>query len=89
MSPSTALEIAQLGFACALQVALPPLVAALAVGIIVGLVQSATQIQDVALSFVPKLLAVGAVVVIFGGWMIATLVGLAQELFFQIPSIVR
>ncbi len=89
MSPSTALEIAQLGFACALQVALPALVAALAVGIIVGLVQSATQIQDVALSFVPKLLAVGAVVVIFGGWMIATLVGLTQELFFQIPSIVR
>lgn len=89
MLPSTALDIAQSGFACALQIALPVLVAALAVGVIVGLAQAATQIQDAALSFVPKLIAVGAAVAIFGGWMIATLVGLAQGLFMQIPSIVR
>ena len=89
MSPTVALELAQSAFACALQVALPAILAALVVGVVVGLFQAATQVQDVALSFVPKLIAVGAALGIFGGWMIATIVSFAQELFREIPMIVR
>jgi flagellar biosynthetic protein FliQ len=84
-----ALDVAQSAFACALQVSLPAIVAALVVGIAVGLFQAATQIQDAALSFVPKLIAVAAAVGLFGGWMIATLVGFAEGLFREIPMIVR
>ena len=89
MTPEFALQVAQSAFACALQLALPAAIAALAAGVAVGVLQAATQIQDSALSFVPRALAVGAALGIFGGWMVATLVGFAEGLFRQIPVIAR
>jgi flagellar biosynthetic protein FliQ len=89
MTSEMALQVAQAALACALQVALPAVVAALVAGVVVGLFQAATQIQDAALSFVPKMIAVGAAIGIFGGWMLATLVGFAEGVFRAVPMIAR
>ncbi|MFZ9337815.1 MAG: flagellar biosynthesis protein FliQ, partial [Limnohabitans sp.] len=52
----------------------PMLVVALLVGVIIGVFQAATSINEQTLSFIPKLLSIGLAAVVFGGWMINTLV---------------
>jgi flagellar biosynthetic protein FliQ len=71
-----------------LEVASPFLVAGLTVGLLVSIFQAATSIQEVTLSFIPKILVTGTVVVVAGPWMLAQLVGYTQSLFLSIPSLV-
>ena len=70
----------------ALLVAAPVLLAALLVGLLVSVFQVVTQIQEMSLSFVPKLLAVVAVMVIAGTWMLRQIVAFATWMFNAIPS---
>jgi len=65
----------------------PVLVTALVVGLAISLLQSVTQVQEATLSFVPKAIAVGIVLLITGHWMISETVSFTQELFLQIPSL--
>jgi flagellar biosynthetic protein FliQ len=65
----------------------PILLTALAIGFVISLFQSVTQIQEVTLSFVPKLIGVGVVLLITGNWMLGTMVSFTQELFAQIPQL--
>jgi flagellar biosynthesis protein FliQ len=65
----------------------PILLTALAIGFVISLFQSVTQIQEVTLSFVPKLIGVGVVLLISGNWMLATMVTFTQELFAQLPQL--
>ena len=65
----------------------PILVTALVVGFFISLVQSATQIQEFTLSFVPKLVAVGVAMLISGNWMLQTLMDFTRDLFAMIPSL--
>lgn len=64
----------------------PILLTALAVGFAISLFQSVTQIQEVTLSFVPKMIAVGVAILISGNWMLGTMVTFTQELFAQLPA---
>jgi flagellar biosynthetic protein FliQ len=79
--------VAELGHhvALALQLALliaaPALCASALAGLLTGLVQSATQVQDPALSFVPRLLAVSAALLLAGAWMIGELVAFTSALW--------
>lgn len=66
-----------------------PLVVSLAVGLGVGLLQAMTQVQEQTLTFVPKLVAVGLVLVVAGGWMSAELVRFTSQLYTSIPTLVR
>jgi flagellar biosynthetic protein FliQ len=70
----------------ALLVAAPVLLAALLVGLLVSVFQVVTQIQEMSLSFVPKLLSVVAVLVIAGAWMLRQIVSFATWVFNAIPS---
>lgn len=70
----------------ALLVAAPVLLAALLVGLLVSVFQVVTQIQEMSLSFVPKLLSVVAVLVIAGSWMLRQIVSFAAWMFNAIPS---
>ena len=70
----------------ALLVAAPVLLAALLVGLLVSVFQVVTQIQEMSLSFVPKLLSVVAVLVIGGSWMLRQIVSFATWMFGAIPS---
>jgi flagellar biosynthetic protein FliQ len=67
----------------------PILVVSLGIGMAVSLVQSVTQIQEASLSFVPKLVGVGVVLVVGGHWMLAELVGFTVRLFEMVPQLIQ
>lgn len=66
----------------------PILGVALAVGLFIGILQAATQIQEMTLSFIPKLASVAAVLFYIGPWMITLLVDFTERLFVSIPGLV-
>ncbi|MDQ7800670.1 MAG: flagellar biosynthetic protein FliQ [Armatimonadota bacterium] len=70
-------------------VALPVLATALTVGVVVGLFQVLTQVQEATLSFVPKMLAVAAVAVLLGPWMAQRLLSFTAGLLRALPELVR
>jgi flagellar biosynthetic protein FliQ len=65
----------------------PILLTALAVGLIVGMLQTATQLQEATLTFVPKFIAVGAVLLISGNWMLSSAVTFTHQLFDMLPRL--
>jgi len=69
------------------ELAAPTLLTALAVGFLVSLFQSATQIQEFTLSFVPKVIAIGIVLLISGRWMMHSMETFTEQLFNQIPNL--
>jgi len=87
MTDTTVLQIALQTMIVATKLSAPILVTALVVGFGISLFQSMTQIQEVTLTFVPKIMAVGVAVLITGNWMLHTLVSFTQDLFAQIPHL--
>lgn len=81
------LHISQIGIETAMYVAAPVLIAGLAAGLTVSVVQAATQVSDSALAFIPKILATIAALLIFGSWMIAKLATFTTYVFNQIPNV--
>jgi flagellar biosynthetic protein FliQ len=71
-----------------LMIAAPMLLTVLAVGLVVSIFQAATQIHEATLSFVPKIVAAVAVLVIAGPWMLTSLVEFLQRTLQAIPSVV-
>ena len=71
----------------AVLVAAPLLGVALAVGLLIGIFQAATSIQEMTLSFIPKLAVMVLALVIFGGWRIAVMVDFFQRIFERIPTL--
>jgi flagellar biosynthetic protein FliQ len=78
---SAPIDLVQSALVTALVVATPILLVALVVGLITALLQAATQVQDQAVSAVPKLLACGLALVVLAGWMVSKLVTFAQAMF--------
>ncbi len=71
-----------------LKVALPLLLVGLVVGLVVSVFQAITQIQEQTLSFIPKILATGAVLVVGGPWMLDQLLAYTRELWSSIPRLI-
>lgn len=88
MSPETVLDIGREALWLAVLLAGPMLGAALAVGLFIGVIQAATQIQEMTLSFIPKLLALVIVLFVVGPWMLRILVTFSERLFMEIPGLV-
>ncbi|APV51433.1 flagellar biosynthetic protein FliQ [Betaproteobacteria bacterium GR16-43] len=88
MTPQTVMTLAQQALELTLIVSAPLLGAALVTGLIVSLFQAATQINEATLSFIPKLLALFAVLTVSGPWMIALLTDYMTRLFTSIPSMI-
>ena len=88
MDASGVLTLARDAIWLALQLAAPLLLTSLVVGVLVGLFQAATQINETTLSFIPKLLAMAAVGLIAGPWMLALIVDYSRRLFEQIPTLI-
>jgi len=72
-----------------LYLSLPPMVAAALAGFAVGLLQSATGQNDQAVSFVPRILAAGAAVMVFGMWLISLATDFWYRLWTSLPELVR
>jgi flagellar biosynthetic protein FliQ len=88
MTPETVMTIAQRALEITLMLAAPLLLVALLVGLMVGVFQAATQINEMTLSFIPKLLGMATALVIAGPWMLKELVGYTRALIESIPSLV-
>ena len=71
----------------AVMVATPLLGVALAVGLIIGIFQAATSIQEMTLSFIPKLGGMVIALITFGSWQIAVMVDFFQRIFERIPTL--
>jgi flagellar biosynthetic protein FliQ len=89
MTDASVLELAQRALMIAVIVSSPILGFGLVVGLAVSIFQAATQIQEMTLTFVPKILAVMAAVVIFGPWMLTSMVRFTTNLLENLPSMVR
>jgi flagellar biosynthetic protein FliQ len=88
MTSQAVLTLVQQALFITVLVAAPLLLTALVVGLVVSIFQAATQINEMTLSFIPKLLATFAVLVLAGPWMLTTLVDYVQRLFGSIPQLV-
>jgi flagellar biosynthetic protein FliQ len=88
MTPETVMGIGQHALVVTLMIAAPLLLTALTIGLLVGVLQAATQINEMTLSFIPKLLALAAVLVIAGPWMLRTLIDYTRHLIESLPSLV-
>jgi flagellar biosynthetic protein FliQ len=83
-------QIIHLGFQVmivAAKLSAPALVTALVIGFAVSLFQSATQIQEFTLAFVPKAVGVGIALLLCGHWMLQTIVSFTTQLYTSIPSL--
>jgi len=72
-----------------LKLALPTLVAGLGVGLVVSVLQAVTQIQEMTLTFVPKIVATVLALIFFGPWMLRLLIGFTIQLYAKIPELAR
>ncbi|MEQ1499691.1 MAG: flagellar biosynthetic protein FliQ [Novosphingobium sp.] len=70
-------------------VAAPVLLASLAVGLVVGIIQAATSVNEQTLTFVPKLMVIALVLVLFGASMMALVGEFTQDIFAQIAGMAR
>jgi flagellar biosynthetic protein FliQ len=88
MSPETVMTLGQRALELTALISAPLLLSALAVGLVIGMFQAATQIQEMTLSFIPKLLVMGIALAVTGPWMLRTLVTFTRQLFLAVPSLV-
>jgi flagellar biosynthetic protein FliQ len=89
MSDATVIAIAQDALMTTLMVAAPILVVSLVIGMVISIFQAMTQINEVTLTFVPKIFGVFAVAALLGPWMIGTMVNYTSRLFATLPGLVR
>jgi flagellar biosynthetic protein FliQ len=88
MTDSSVTEIAIQSILLATKLAGPILAVSLLIGLGVGLLQSATQIQEQTLTFVPKLIGIALVIVLAGNWMLTQLTGFTTNLFDMVPRLI-
>jgi flagellar biosynthesis protein FliQ len=88
MDQDLIVDLATAALQLALKVALPLLLVGLCVGLLISIFQAVTQIQEQTLTFIPKILATAAVLVIGGPWMLGQLLVYTRELWGQIPNLI-
>jgi len=88
MNSDVVISIATQAMNLAFKVAMPLLMAGLVVGLIVSVFQAVTQIQEQTLAFIPKIVAIAAVLVILGPWMLGQVLSYTNDLYRSIPSLV-
>jgi len=88
MTPESVISIGKQALEVFILVSAPMLITALATGLIVSIFQAATQINEMTLSFIPKLLVTFIIMIVFGAWMIGQLVDYTQSIFSGIPGMV-
>ncbi|MHB1542347.1 MAG: flagellar biosynthesis protein FliQ [Steroidobacteraceae bacterium] len=89
MDSATVMSLGTGALEVTLALAAPLLLAALITGVVVGAFQAATQINEMTLSFIPKLLVMALVMALAGPWMLHTLVDYTRELILSIPQLVN
>ena len=88
MDISSITDIMQATFVVIIKLAAPILLVSLVIGLIISIFQAATQIHEQTLTFVPKLVAIGIILMVLGPWMIAVLSDYTKYVFDQIVTLV-
>lgn len=88
MTPETVMTIGRHALEITVLLAAPLLLVALGIGLLVGIFQAATQINEMTLSFIPKLIGMAAALLIAGPWMLSQLVGYTRQLILSIPGLI-
>ncbi|MBL8469870.1 MULTISPECIES: flagellar biosynthesis protein FliQ [Methyloversatilis] len=88
MTPTTVVDIGRHAVEILLIISAPMLGAALVTGLLVSIFQAATQVNEMTLSFIPKLIAVFLVIVLAGPWMITLMTDYIRRLYTSIPSLI-
>jgi flagellar biosynthetic protein FliQ len=86
MDSSFALYLGRHTLETALVLSMPILVTCMVVGIVITLLQAVTSIRDMTLTVVPKLLAVGVVILLFGSWMLQIMLRFTTEIFAHVQN---
>lgn len=88
MTPETVMTVGRQALELTILVSAPMLLAALVTGLLVSIFQAATQINEMTLSFIPKLLVMFLTMILAGPWMITLLVDYMRQLFSSIPGLI-
>ncbi len=86
MTPESVMSLGEQALTVTVMLAAPLLLSALAVGLLIGMIQAATQIQEMTLSFIPKLLVIAVALVVAGPWMLNLIVTFTRQLVESIPG---
>ena len=89
MTAETVMSIGSRALEITLLLAAPLLLVALITGLVVGAFQAATQINEMTLSFIPKLIAISVALMVAGPWMLKVLIAYTRELFESIPQLIN
>lgn len=89
MTPESIIYFGQHALYVAMLIAAPFLLTALVVGLVIGMIQAATQINEMTLSFIPKLIGMAVVGLIAGPWVIRTLVAFTHHLIETLPEAIK
>ena len=89
MTDSQIVDIGMRAMTVAAKISAPILLTALAVGFVISLFQSVTQIQDSTLAFVPKVVAIGVALLLTGNWALHEMISFTTTLYQQIPALIH
>jgi flagellar biosynthetic protein FliQ len=88
MDPDTVVNVGRQAMEVTMLLAAPILLSSLAVGLLIAMFQAATSINEMTLSFVPKLIVVAVVMMAAGPWMLRQIIGFTQRLVENIPYLI-
>lgn len=87
MDVSAVIDLSKEALWITLLVSAPLLLVSLAIGLLIGIVQAATSINEATLSFIPKLIAMAVSIVLFGNWQLSVLADYFRAVFHRIPTL--
>ena len=88
MTPDTIIDLSQQALYLIAMIAAPMLLSALAIGLLIGMFQAATSINEQTLSFIPKLMVLLLSVLVAGPWMLNLLLSFTRRLYINIPGLI-
>ena len=87
MEIATVVDLGRSALWAVLIISAPRLAVALGVGLFIGVIQAATSINEMTLSFIPKLVVMGIALALFGGWQLSMLVDYTRDIYKRIPAL--
>jgi flagellar biosynthetic protein FliQ len=87
MDTAMVIDLGRAALWTAVLVSAPLMIVALVVGLVIGIIQAATSINEMTLSFIPKLIALAMTLLVFGSWQLVTMVDFMRNIFQRIPAL--
>ena len=89
MNEDVVINVSMQAMQLAFKIAMPLLLVGLVIGLVVSVFQAVTQIQEQTLTFIPKIIGMGVVLVVAGPWMLDQVVSYTQQLYTEIPIMIE